>query len=85
MTLQGPLLRCEDPLTRIRETAEIRDKIYAGMCGHYTDVDNRHSHELAEELQPQLRKQKDIQRKKERKKDENSGDQRPESEFSGNP
>ena len=31
-------------------------------------VDNRHSDELAEELQLQLRKLKDIQRNKERKK-----------------
>lgn len=79
-----PLLQCEDPLTRIRELLEIRDKIYAECADIILDVDNRHSDELAEELQLQLRKQKDIQRKR-REKDENSGDQRTESEFSGNP
>ena len=63
-----PLLQCEDPLTRIRELLEIRDKIYAECADIILDVDNRHSDELAEELQLQLRKQKDIQRKKERKK-----------------
>ena len=63
-----PLLQCEDPLTRLREQLEIRDKIYAECADIILDVDNRHSDELAEELQLQLRKQKDIQRKKERKK-----------------
>ena len=63
-----PLLQCEDPLTRIRELLEIRDKIYAECADIILDVDNRHSDELAEELQLQLRKQKDIQRKKERKR-----------------
>ena len=52
----------------IRELLEIRDKIYAECADIILDVDNRHSDELAEELQLQLRKQKDIQRKKERKK-----------------
>lgn len=64
-----PLLQCEDPLTRIRELLEIRDKIYAECADIILDVDNRHSDELAEELQLQLRKQKDIQRKR-REKDE---------------
>ena len=42
-----PLLQCEDPLTRIRELLEIRDKIYAECADIILDVDTSHSDELA--------------------------------------
>ena len=36
-----PLLQCEDPLTRIRELLEIRDKIYAECADIILDVESR--------------------------------------------
>ena len=53
-----PLLQCEDPLGKIRELLAVRDAIYTECADIILDVDNRHSDELAEELQLQLRKQK---------------------------
>lgn len=63
-----PLLQCDDPLGKIRELLAVRDAIYTECADIILDVDNRHSDELAEELQLQLRKQKTEQKKKERKK-----------------
>ena len=60
-----PLLQCEDPLARIRELLEARDKIYTECADIILDADKGHSDELAEELQLQLRRQNTAQKKKE--------------------
>ena len=67
MTLQD---RCCNVRIRLKDpgTAGVRDKIYTECADIILDANNRHSDELAEELQLQLRKQKDIQKKKERRK-----------------
>ena len=61
-----PLLQCEDPLGRIRELLEVRDKIYTECADIILDANKGHSDELAEELQLQLRKLKEAPKKKER-------------------
>ena len=63
-----PLLQCEDPLGRIRELLEVRDKIYTECADIILDANKGHSDELAEELQLQLRKLKEAPKKKEREK-----------------
>ena len=62
-----PLLQCEDPLARIRELLEIRDAIYTECADIILDADNRHSDDLAEELQLQLRRQAEPKKKEEKK------------------
>lgn len=61
-----PLLKCEDPLSRIRELLEVRDAIYTECADIILEVDNKQSDELAAELQLQLRKPKGVPMKKER-------------------
>lgn len=58
-----PLLQCEDPLEKIRELLAVRDAIYTECADIILDVDNRHSDELAEELQWKLRQKVTIQKK----------------------
>lgn len=58
-----PLLQCEEPLEKIRELLAVRDAIYTECADIILDVDNRHSDELAEELQWKLRQKVTIQRK----------------------
>lgn len=58
-----PLLQCEDPLEKIRELLAVRDAIYTECADIILDVDNRHSDELAEELQLKLRQKVTIQKK----------------------
>lgn len=62
-----PLLQCENPLEKIRELLAVRDAVYTECADIILDVDNRHSDELAEELQLRLRKDKTIQRNGEKK------------------
>lgn len=58
-----PLLQCENPLEKIRELLAVRDAIYTECADIILDVDNRHSDELAEELQLKLRQKVTIQKK----------------------
>ncbi len=89
-----PLLQCADPLSRIRELIRQRGPAYERCADLIVDVDESNQAQITEQIaqfylertgraDPQLLKE--AREQKTEGKDENTGDQRTESELPGDP